>query len=189
MTNDLTATPTAPPKGGKGALITGAVLLVLGILATVLGVAVVGNCVEGDHRHPGRRLADRPDHDHHPLDAATTYAVYEAADAGKGTVQAADVTVTNAAGDPVTVTKTTDSVSATGKDGKNYVEVANFTIGTSDTFTITVATQGAVVAVAPSLSTASKGTAFFAAIILGILLGIVGIILLIVGAVRRSSSR
>ncbi len=184
MSNDLAATPT---KHGKGLLITGAVLLVLGILATVLGVAVVGNSVKAITDTQVGASQSAPTTITSPLDAATTYAVYEAADAGKGTVQVTDVATTSAGGDPVTVTETTDEVSATGKDGKNYVEVANFTIGTSDTFTITVATEGAVVAVAPS-STAAKGTAFFAAIILGILLGIVGIILLIIGAVRRSSS-
>lgn len=49
-------------------------------------------------------------------------------------------------GDPVTVTWTTDEVSTAGKDGKNHVEVANVTAGTSDTFTITVAAERAVVA-------------------------------------------
>ena len=48
--------------------------------------------------------------------------------------------------------------------------------------------DGSLVAVAPSAATLSKGFALGTAAILGILLGIVGVILLIVGAVQRSRS-
>ncbi len=188
MTYDLTATPGAPTKRGKGLLISGAVLLVLGILAVIVGVAAVGNTAKELADTQVGASQNAPTTITGPLDAATTYAVYEAAESGKGTVQVADVIVTNSAGDPATVTASTDSASVTGKDGKNYVEVATFTVGTSDTFAVEVGTQGAVVAVAPSVSSLSKGFALGTAAILGIVLGVVGVILLIVGAVQRSRS-
>lgn len=188
MTNDLTATPVSPPKRGKGLLITGAVLIVLGILAVILGIAAVGSTAKELADTQVGASQSAPTTITAPLDAATTYAIYEAADVGQGKVQAADITVTSSGGDPITVTQSTDSSSVTGKDGKNYVEAATFVVGTSDTFTVKVATEGSLVAVAPSAATLSKGFALGTAAILGILLGIVGIILLIVGAVRRASS-
>ncbi len=49
--------------------------------------------------------------------------------------------------------------------------------------------KGTVVAVAPLVSSLSKGLALGTAAILGILLGVVGVILLIVGALQRSRSQ
>lgn len=187
MTNDISAAPVAPKKKGKGALVTGAVLLVLGILAVVLGVAVVGNTVKALADSQVGESQTAPTTISAPLEAATVYAVYEASD-GATKVKAADVTVTDSKGNPVTVEESSGTTSVSGKDGKTYAEVATFTIGTSDTFTVKVATEGSVVAVAPSVASASKGFAFFAAIIVGILLGIIGVILLIIGGIRRAAS-
>lgn len=175
----------APAKRGKGALITGAVLLVLGVILTFLGVAVPAGTakeisatqITAPKTAPAEWSAD--------LAAATTYGVYE----GKGgaTVPASDVTVTASDGTALTV-KSSDSAEVKGTDGKTFVEVANFTIGTSGTFTIKVTTKDAVVAVAPSVATESKGLAFVVALFAGPLLALIGIVLLIVGGVQRSKS-
>ncbi len=185
MTNDRTAATAAPAKRGKGALITGAVLMVLGIAITFLGVAVPAGTAK---EITGTQLSapkTTPAEWTTSLAAATTYGVYE--EKGKATVPASDVTVTASDGTALTV-KTSDTAEVKGEGGKTFTEVANFTIGTSGTFTIKVATKDAVVAVAPSVATESKGFAFIVGLVVGPLLGLIGLILLIVGFVQRSKS-
>lgn len=175
----------ARTKRGKGALVTGAVLLVLGVILTFLGIAVpAGTAKEitatqlsAPKTAPAEWSAD--------LAAATTYGVY--AEKGGVTVPASDVSVTASDGTALTVTSS-DTAEVKGDGGKTFVEVANVTIGTSGTFTIKVSTQGAVVAVAPSVATESKGFAFVAALFVGPLLCLIGVVLLIVGGVQRSRS-
>lgn len=176
---------TGSPKRGKGALATGAVLLVLGAILTFLGIAVPGGTakeiantqIAAPKTAPAEWTAD--------LAAATTYGVYAVKD---GTaVPVADVTVTAADGTALTVNKS-DTVEVTGTGGKTFTEVANFTIGTSGSFTIKVATAGAEVAVAPSIASASKGFAWAAALVVGPILALIGLVLLIVGFVQRSKS-
>ena len=92
----------ASPAKGKGAVVTGAVLLVLGIVLGVLGVAVfggtakeiAGTTVAGTAAAPAEITAD--------LKAATTYAVYEQTGSAT-TVKPADVTVTAEDGTELTV--------------------------------------------------------------------------------------
>ena len=143
----MSTAPAVAQKRGKGALITGAVLLVLGIILTFLGDRRARGHREGDHGHPAHRPQDRLRRSGRPsLAAATTYGVYD--EKGKATVPASDVTVTASDGTALTV-KTSDTAEVKGEGGKTFTEVANFTIGTSGTFTIKVATKDAVVAVAP----------------------------------------
>jgi uncharacterized membrane protein len=173
------------PKRGKGAIITGVVLLVLGVILTFLGSAVPGGTakeiantqIAAPKTAPAEWTAD--------LKAATTYGVYAVKD---GTaVAVADVTVTASDGTALTVNKS-DSVEVTGDGGKTFTEVANFNVGTSGSFTIKVATTGAEVAVAPSIATESKGVAWVVALFVGPILALIGIVLLIVGLVQRSKS-
>jgi hypothetical protein len=103
-------------------------------------------------------------------------------------VQTGDIRVTGPSG-PVTSSKTSGSVKTTGADNKIYAEVATFDPPTTGSYTIAVATNGPVVAVAPALSTAAKGVAWIVAVILGSVVALIGLILIIIGAVRRSSSR
>lgn len=177
--------PTGTAKRGKGALVTGAVLLVLGVILTFLGIAVpsgtakeIANTqIAAPKTAPAEWTAD--------LAAATTYGVYAAKD---GTaVAVSDVTVTAEDGTALTVNKS-DSVEVKGEGGKTFTEAANFTIGTSGTFTIKVASAGAEVAVAPSIATEEKGLAWIVALFVGPILALIGIVLLIVGGVQRSKS-
>jgi hypothetical protein len=75
-----------------------------------------------------------------------------------------------------------------GDGGAEFTEIATFIIGTSGEFTVKVATADTTVAVAPSLSVEAQGFAWGAAAIVGVILGLVGLILIIVGAVQRSRS-
>lgn len=100
-----------------------------------------------------------------------------------------DITVTGPSGAVVTVTKTGDEVSVVGDGNKRYAEVATFDSGTAGSYTIKVASEGSLVAVAPALSTAAKGLAWIVAIILGAVVALIGLVLIVVGALRRSSSR
>ncbi|MCA0331424.1 MAG: hypothetical protein LCI03_16170 [Actinobacteria bacterium] len=176
----------AAPARGKGTLVTGVVLLVLGILATFLGIAVFGGTAKEIAGTTVSAPKPAPAEFKEQLKASTTYAVYEQTD-GAATVKPTDVTVTASDGTKLTVNPPASSVVANGEGGK-YTEVATFTIGTSGEFTIKVATADTTVAVAPSLSVESQGFAWGAAAIVGVLLGLVGLILIIVGAVQRSRS-
>lgn len=175
----------ATPAKGKGAVVTGAVLLVLGIVLGGLGVAVfggtakeiAGTTVSGVATAPAEVTAD--------LKAATTYAVYEQTGSAT-TVKPADVTVTAADGTALTVSAPASAVVANGDGGTKLTEVAIFDIGTSGTFTVKVATEGVTYAVAPSLSVEAQGFAWGAAVIVGIVLAVIGLIVLIVGLVQRS---
>ncbi|MGE4114146.1 MAG: hypothetical protein AB7G36_08245 [Candidatus Nanopelagicales bacterium] len=176
---------TGAPKRGKGAVLTGVLLLVLGAVLTFLGIAVPGGTAKeiantqigAPQTAPAEWTAD--------LAAATTYGVYAVKD---GTaVPVADVTVTAADGTKLTV-NTSDSVEVKGEGGKTFTEVANFNVGTSGSFTIKVATTGAEVAVAPSIATESKALAWVVALFVGPILALIGIVLVIVGLVQRSKS-
>ena len=173
------------PTPGKGALIAGAVLLVLGIVATFLGVAVFGGTAKEIAGTTVSNPAATPAEIIGDLEAATTYAVYEETDSAT-TITPADVKVTAEDGTALTVGDPASSTVVTGDGGKKYTEVATFIVGTSGTFAVTVAKEGATVAVAPSVSVASQGFAWGAAAIVGVVLALIGIILLIVGAVQRS---
>lgn len=188
MTYDQTHASAAPPMRGKGTLITGVVLLVIGAAAIITGIILAGNAVTSvldSSRISSAQTA--PATFTTQLEEGTTYAIYEATPGG-ATVQTGDIVVTGPSG-PVTVTKTSGTFNTTGADNKNYAEVATFDPPTTDSYTIAVATKGSVVAVAPALSTVAKGIAWIAAVVLGSIVAIIGLILIIIGAVRRSSSR
>ena len=191
MTDNRTAAPAAPPLRGKGALLTGAVLLVIGAVAIIVGIVLTANAASSvlDNNKIGSAQT-APATFTNQLDGGTTYAVYEATQGVNGTtaVQPADISVTGPSG-PVTISKTSGTVNTTGADNKTYAEVATFDPPTTGSYTIAVATKGSVVAVAPALSTAAKGVAWIVAVVLGGFVALIGLILIIIGAVRRSSSR
>ena len=173
------------PTPGKGALIAGAVLLVLGVIATALGIAVFGGTATETANTTISSSAATPAEITGNLAAATTYAVYEKT-GSTTTITPADVVVTESEGIELAVSSPASDAVTTDEAGATYTEVATFDIGTSGTYTVKVAKEGATVAVAPSLSVESQGFAWGAAPIIGIGLGVIGIILLIVGAVQRS---
>ncbi|ACV80115.1 hypothetical protein [Nakamurella multipartita] len=189
MSYPAAGVPAPPPPRGKGMLITGAVLLGLGIVGIVLGIVMTVNAATSLLSKIGAAQT-APATFTSQLDGGSTYAVYEATQ-GTGaatTVQPTAISVTGPSG-AVTVSKTGATVNSVGDNNQNYAEVALFTPPTTGSYTITVAGNGAVVAVAPALSTAAKGFAWIVAVIFGGLFAVVGLILLIIGAVRRSSSR
>ncbi len=47
MTYDLTGAPTPPPLRGKGTLITGVVLLLLGLLLVIIGIVATATAASG----------------------------------------------------------------------------------------------------------------------------------------------
>ena len=195
MTYDLTGAPAAPPLRGKGTLITGVVLLILGLVAVIAGIALLAGTATSLLSQIGTPQT-APTSFTRQLDGGTTYAVYEATDGGSGTtedpflgdVQATDITVKGPNGD-VPVTSTGDQVNTVGDGKQLFAEVATFNPPTTGSYTIDISTTGSLVAVAPSLSSVGKAAIWLALIGLGGLLAVIGIILLIVGAVQRSSSR
>lgn len=172
-------------KRGKGALIAGAVLVVLGIVVTFLGIAVPGGTAKEISATQVTAPKPTPADWTTDLPASSAFGVYAAKDGAP--VAVSDVTVAAADGTPITVQKS-DTVEVTGDNGKTFTEIANFSTGTSGSFTIKVAANGATVALAPSISTASKGAAWIVALFIGPLLALIGVVLLVVGGVQRSRS-
>ena len=195
MTYDLTGAPNVPPLRGKGTLITGTVLLVLGLVAVIAGIVMLAGTATSLLSQIGTPQTS-PTSFTRQLDGGTTYAVYEATDGGSGTlddpflgdVQPTDITVTGPGG-TVPVNGTGNEVNTVGDGKQLFAEVATFNPPSSGSYTIDIATTGSLVAVAPSLSSVGKAAMWLLLIGLGGLLALIGIILLIVGAVQRSSSR
>jgi hypothetical protein len=192
----LTGQAAEPPKPkGKGALVTGLVLLVVGILmgiGGIIGVATSAASLIKSFGSPQGTPVTITD----TLDANTTYVVYELATSGGGTesdpfgysVAVEDITVTGPNGD-VAVNDPGRRSDTYTNDGDSFVGVASFDTTVSGSYEVAVATEGATVVLAPGFSAFGKSLAWLALIGLGALLGFIGIILLIIGAIRRSSSR
>lgn len=195
MTYDLTGAAPAPPLRGKGTLITGVVLLVLGLLAVIVGGVLTATTASGLIGQIGEPQTS-PTSFTRVLDAGTTYAVWEETAGGTGTaddpflgnVEPGDITVTGPSG-PVAVSGTGNNVNTVGDGKQLFAEVATFAPPTTGSYTIQVATTGSLVSVAPAASSIGKAAAWLTLIGLGVLLGLVGLVLLIVGAVQRSSSK
>jgi hypothetical protein len=184
----------APRKRGKGAIITGLVLLAIGIVLAIGGIVAFGASAASllsGLGSPQSTPAEIPK----TFDAGTTYAVYEQVSGGSGTsgdpylgaIQPGEITVQATDGTAVIVTDA-PSLSQTFSDGsKTYLVVATFDPPVSGAYVVTVKTDGATVIVAPSLTAVAKALPWLALIGLGALLALAGLIVFIVGIVRRSS--
>ncbi len=197
MSQEWSSAPSAPApvrRRGKGAIITGAVLLALGVLLGIGGIiGVVGSATTlvqqfGDTYQTPNTFTQN-------LTAGTTYAVYEQTTGttsrpGVTTVTAADITVTAPDGSTVRLDPPSKSMTQAfdGGDGV-MVAVAQFDPQVTGLYTVDVTTDGAVVTVAPSFSSIGKAFAWVGLIVLGGLLALAGLITLIVGLVQRSSSK
>lgn len=201
MSQDWSLTPAAPAPPqvkGKGMIWTGVALLVVGvvlIVAGIIGVIAAAASLISGFGSP----VTTPTTVTRTLEKGTTYAVYELSGLASGTgttedpllatVSPADITVTGPGGvvvgvkDPGSVTQTFTN------GGKEYFAVATFDAPATGSYEISIATEGAEVLIAPSFSAFGKSFAWIAAIGLGGLLALLGLILLIVGLVRRSSSK
>ena len=195
MAQDWSHAP-APTLKGKGAIITGIVLLVLGLFAVIAGIvgsaSAVSSLVSGfSSPQP------TPAHITLKLDGGTTYAVYEESGGGSGTtgdpfqtvVGPQDVTITGPGGS-VPFTGAGSSVQTYKTSSTTFVESGTFDPPTTGTYTVDVTTTPSVqVVVAPSFTSFGRVAGWIGLIGLGVLLGLVGLITLIVGLVRRSSSK
>jgi len=183
-----------PRKRGKGAIITGLVLLAVGIVMAIGGIVAFGASAASllsGLGTPQTTPVELPK----TLDGGTTYAVYEQATSGTGTsgdpyigsIQPGDVTVQATDGTEVILTDA-PSLSQTFSDGsKNYVVVATFDPPVSGQYVVSVKTDGATIIVAPSLTSVAKALPWLALIGVGALLALAGLIVFIIGIVRRSS--
>ena len=197
MATQWSAAPApAPALKGKGAIVTGIVLLLLGVVAVVAGIA--GSAASLSSLVSGFSTPKpTPAHFVLTLDGGTTYAVYEQAAGGhgvpgdpfQGAVGPADVTITGPGGAVAFVPAGSSSQSYTNA-GSTFVAAGTFDPPTSGSYTIDVTTSPPVnVVVAPSFTSFGRAIGWIGLIGLGALLGLVGLITLIVGLVRRSGSK
>jgi hypothetical protein len=201
MSQDWSLTPAAatpPPVKGKGLIWTGAVLLVVGIVLIVAGIVGVVASAASLISGFGSPVTT-PTSVTRTLDSGTTYAVYERSSLASGagteddpllaTVSPADITVTGPGGVVVPVKDPGALTQTFTNGGAQYFAVATFDAPASGSYEIAIASEGAEVLIAPSLSAFGRSFAWIAAIGLGGLLALLGLVLLIVGLVRRSSSK
>jgi hypothetical protein len=180
MTQEWSLTPayTAPRPKGRGAIITGVVLLVVGIVLGVVGIVGVVSSMSGLISGFGAPQVT-PVTISRVLEGGTTYAVYETPTAGSrsggdgsvGSVTSSDVTVTDPSGQPVAVAGPGLMTQTYTNNARTFDAVAMFTATTTGVTAFT------------------RALGWVSLIGLGALAGLVGLITLIVGLVRRSSSR
>jgi hypothetical protein len=195
MAQQWSAAP-APTLKGKGAIITGIVLLLVGLVAVIAGIAgtasALSSLVSGFSSPK-----PTPAHFVMALEGGTTYAVYEESGGGTGangdpflvTVQAQDVTITGPSGTVPFIASGQQTQSYT-TSGTTFVMAGSFDPQTSGSYTIDVSTSPVVnVVVAPSFTSFGRAAGWIGLIGLGALLGLAGLITLIVGLVRRSGSK
>jgi hypothetical protein len=199
MTQDWSltpSTPVAPKLKGKGLTISGALLMVLGAILVVVGIVGTVSAAAKFVSDLGA-VATTPATITRDLNAGTTYAVYVEATGGTGTngdpftsdVSASDITVTGPDGSNVTVNDMGSSTQTVDNNGSTFGALVTFTAPTSGQYKIDVAGSGGKVLVAPDVLAIGKSFALAAFIPVGILVGLLGLVLLIVGLVRRSSSK
>ncbi len=197
MSQDWSLTPAsapAPTPRGKGAIVTGVVLLVLGLVAAVSGIVGVVASTAGLVAGFGTPVST-PTTITRTLDGGTTYVVYERVAFGSGSgsdpvlaaVSPADVTVTGPDGGVVPISDTGDLTQTFDGGTGTFAGVVSFDVPRTGSYQIAIGTEGSEVIVAPSFTTFARSFAWIALIGVGALLGLIGLITLIVGLVRRSS--
>ncbi len=197
MAQEWSLTPQAAPvkPRGKGLLTSGIVLLILGLLGVVggiIGIATSAGSLVKEFGSP----QPTPTSITRILDGGTTYAVYEASTGGTGSssdpltgnVILSDITVTGPAG-AVNVNDVGNSTQTYDANGERFGAVATFDPPTTGSYTIAVSTEGSVVVVAPSFTSFGKIAIWVLLILFAVVLGLLGLILLIVGLVKRSKSK
>ena len=191
MSQEWSLTQGAQPvkRKGKAAIITGIVLIVLALVAGIAGVAVIASGV-GNIASESTEPFAAPNTITVSLESGKTYVVYELeTTAGKGSMQLSDITVTDPSGGAVSVTGMGSFGESFNQGSETFLAVGQFVTTTSGTHTIDVATEGTTFMVGPSLgSFIGLGLAGLA-IVFAVLLGIAGVIVLIIGLVRRASSK
>lgn len=186
--------PAPSPRQGTGAIVTGVVLLLVGIVIAVAGF--VGLVSTASRLIPGLGTAHTtPAEFTQTFDAGTTYAVYETATSGSGTpddpylgnVAPGDIVVTASDGSTVVVTDAPSFAQTVTSGSRTYVVVATFDPPVTTDYVVSVTTEGSTVVVAPALTEVTRSLAWLAPLGIGALVGLIGVIVLIAGLVRRSS--
>jgi hypothetical protein len=163
------------------------VLLVVGVVALVGAARHLVDAI-GD-------TYDTPASVSRTLDGGTTYLVYElttgtTTNPGSTSVTESDVTVHGPDGAEVPVNAPDTGFTQTFQNGSDlWVGVAQFDAATTGTYLVDVGGSGSTVAVAPGFGALGRILGWIALIAIGGLLALAGLITLIVGLVRRSSSR
>jgi hypothetical protein len=194
MAQQFPLTEPAPARRGRGGIISGLALLGVGIVLAIVGVVGFGATASSLISGLGSPQTT-PVELTKTLDAGTTYAVYELATSGSGetgdpflgNIAPGDVTVTSPDGS-VVVVNDAPSRTQTFSDGpKSYIVVATFDPPTTGSYVVSIATEGSTVVVAPSFTAIAQALPWLGLIGFGGLLALVGIVLLIIGLVRRNA--
>ena len=190
------AQPPAPKPKGKGLTVTGALLMLVGVLLVIGGIVGAVSAAAKLVSELGG-ASTTPATITKQLTGGTTYAVFVEASGGTGTtddpftseVGTSDISVTGPDGGTVPIQETGSTTQTLDNNGSTYGALVTFTPPSTGQYTIKVGGSGASVLVAPDVAAIGKSFVAVALIPLGIIVGLVGLILLIVGLVRRSSSK
>lgn len=191
MSQEWSLTQVTQPvkRKGKVAIITGIVLIVLALVTGIAGIAGIANGV-GSIANESTEPFASPNSITVSLESGKTYVVYELeGTAGQGSMQVSDITVTDPSGGAVSVTGMGAFGESFNQGSETFIAVGEFVTSTTGTYTIDVSTEGTTFMVGPSLGSFIGLGLSGLAIVFAVLLGIAGIIVLIIGLVRRSSSK
>jgi hypothetical protein len=162
-------------------------LLAIGVVGAVLSFAGVLNAFQhafidaGVISTPGtERIQCRPG----------TYLLYTEAGSSSLTAGASSVTVTGPLGQTMLLEQQSVAQSIT-RDGKRFAAGLGFAVTKAGTYTVTThSPAGTTVLVAPSITTLTKyNVGWVLGVLASLLAGVIGLILLIVGLVKRSGAR
>ncbi|MGD9956622.1 MAG: DUF2510 domain-containing protein [Candidatus Nanopelagicales bacterium] len=190
MSQEWALTPgyEQPKRKGKGAIITGAVLMGLGLVLGIVGIAGItatGASAIAAFAAP----VTAPGASLNQLDARKDYVVYQLLDATADRISAADVTVEAPDGSTVRLNDVVDVTDSYTSGSDTFVSVASFNAPVTGQYTTSVGVPGAVFVVGPGLSAIGQVVVWGLLIGLATILGIIGLVVLIVGLVRRSNSK
>lgn len=191
MSQEWALTPgyQEPKRKGKAAIITGAVLLVVAVIMGIVGAAGIANGVSKLGLDTAQ-TAIGPGTLDVQLEGSSTYVVYEFGTLSqRAGITAADVTVTDPSGASVAVRGMGDIGQSFNDGAQDLSAAAQFTTTTAGSYSVSVATEGAEFMVGPSISSFIGLGLFGLAIAFAVLLGIIGLVVLIVGLVRRAGSK
>jgi hypothetical protein len=184
MSADSSVTTVSAAKRGRGLIITGVVLIVVAFVVGILGTIVLVSAKDGFVGLLRETPISTPASVERNLGTGI-YFVYQNVNDPQQ-IPVSDVAVTDSLGVMVDVYEPAAQETVTKGDIK-YVDVAGFKIAKAGQYRINIATQGANVIIGPSM-----GHAFDQAVPglamggLAALLFILGLVLLIIGIVKRA---
>ena len=188
MSQDWSLTPAQPPRRtGRGLIISGLVALLVGVLLVIAGIVSTVSAASGLISGFGSPFST-PGSVVRELEASTTYVVYELVpfSGASANLDASQVSVVGPSG-PVDITSPGFDQTFTS-DSDDFAAFAQFTTTTAGSYSVVVGGEApSEVLVAPGVGSFAGAGLGIALIGLGALVGLVGLILLIVGLVRRAS--